>query len=1018
MLFPRYACVKQNDQSDCGPACLATVALHYHCPIRLEQMRNLAGTDRVGTNLLGMIRAAERLGFQAKAVKGSFDVLPQAPLPAIAHVRNREGLLHFVVLHRVRANSVVVADPARGVETLSADEFKQMWTGYLVLLAPDRTGLRRVGREPMSPWRRLLGLLGGHLGLLAEAVFCAILMTVLGLSTSYFVQHLVDSVLVRGEARLLNALGFGMVLVVVFRTLFGMVRQILLNHIARKIDLGLISGYMRHVLALPMSFFDTRRVGEVLSRVQDATKVREAVSGTATTAAVDGVLVVLMVTVLWMQDTQLALVATAFVPVLLAGIMLHHPAANRRSRTAMENAAILSSHLIEDVSAVETIKTFGIERVRGDECEDKLVSTVLAQFGLQKLGLSMSSLSVGLTGLAGIVILWFGGHRVIDGALTIGQLMFFYTLLGYLLEPLASWRRSTSRCRTRSSPWTGCIRCSTWNWSNRRTTRRSRSAGSRRRSNCGTWTSSTAAGRRCWRARTCPSRPGRTVAVVGESGSGKSTLLKLLMGFYTPTGGRGAGGRRGPAGLRPGLVAEPDRPGVPGRVRLQRHTAGEHRPGPARRRDRGEVAAAAKAAGLEEFIASLPDRYETVVGERGANLSGGQRQRLAIARALLRQPDILIFDEATSHLDTATERAIQENLRTALAGKTVMLVAHRLSTIRSADLIYVLHQGRVAEHGTHRQLLARNGQVRRPVPRPVRRRRRATGGPQAGRGRPSTERLLAATARDRVVISTVTKLHSHSGTRRTRHEEPIMQTSHVRELKDCNRFVQTIQCEPPASSTPSRCCSSDWWQRRRCGPASPASISSSPPPAGSAPASAPKKVSVTRTEGSIAKVAEVFFTQGQEVREGEVLLRLDTEKLRNDLARKRRAIRAAEEELENGDRLAELQQRQGETAVAKLDAEIAQAAGGDKAGRGVRDAERRLVVAELLDASREEDAPGPAGEDASRVAGRTPEGDDSLPRTQRTAGEGQPAGRGGQGGGVAEGPPTGGGGQRRPRPGA
>ena len=157
MFFRRFACVKQNDQSDCGPACLAAISLHYGRPVRLQQMRDLAGTDRIGTNLLGMVQAAERMGFMAKAVKGNFDVLPKAPLPAIAHVRTKEGLGHFVVLHQVKKNAVVIADPARGIVKQSAAEFKTMWTGYLILLAPEQTGPRRIGSEPLSPGRRLPG---------------------------------------------------------------------------------------------------------------------------------------------------------------------------------------------------------------------------------------------------------------------------------------------------------------------------------------------------------------------------------------------------------------------------------------------------------------------------------------------------------------------------------------------------------------------------------------------------------------------------------------------------------------------------------------------------------------------------------------------------------------------------------------------------------------------------------------------------------------------------------------------
>lgn len=708
MLFRRYACVKQNDQSDCGPACLAAIAMHYKCPMSLQQMRDLAGTDRIGTNLLGMVQAAERLGFLAKAVKGTFDILPKAPLPAIAHVRTKEGLGHFVVLHRVSEQSVVVADPARGVVKLSAEEFQTVWTGYLILLTTDDAGPRRIGDVPKAPLRRLLSLLTCHTGVLVEAMFCAILMTILGLSTSYFIQHLVDSVLVRGETRLLNALAIGMVLIVLFRTMFSTLRQILLIHIGRKVDLGLISGYMRHILALPMSFFETRRVGEILSRVHDASKVREAISGTATTATVDGVLVVLMVAVLWMQDTQLALVATVFVPILLAAVMLHHPAANRRSREAMENAAILSSHLIEDATAVETIKSFGVERVRSEESEEKLVTFVQSNFGLEKLGLSMNSLSLLITALAGVVILWFGGQRVISGALTIGQLMFFYTLLGYLLEPLGRLASVNFQIQDALVAVDRLYQVLDQEMEQSQAHKKLSFGGVMDAIEVRDVSFQYGCRTKVLNKLDLRFPAGKVVAVVGESGSGKSTLLKLLMGFYAPTAGRvlvdGVDQRDFDLNSwrsRIGLVSQ-DAFVFNGTLR-ENIALGQPNV------TLTEVMAAARSAGLEEFISSLPERYETIVGERGANLSGGQRQRLAIARALLRQPDVLIFDEATSHLDTATERTIQENLRSSLAGKTVILVAHRLSTIRSADLIYVLHQGTVAESGTHRELLSLNG---------------------------------------------------------------------------------------------------------------------------------------------------------------------------------------------------------------------------------------------------------------------------------------------------------------------
>jgi ATP-binding cassette subfamily B protein len=707
-MFRKYTCVRQHDQSDCGAAALATVALHHRRPLGLEQMRDLAGTDRIGTNLLGLLQAAEKLGFAARGVKGAYEALPQVPLPAIAHVKTEEGLGHFVVLHRVRGNAVLVADPGRGVHKLSREEFCRRWTGYLLLLVPERQAPAAPVRAPASPWGRFLGLLAPHTPVLLEAFVCALLMTVLGLSSSYFVEHLVDSVLVRGEGRLLNALGIGMVLVLLFRSLFGMLRQYLVAHAGRKVDLVLIAGYARHVLTLPLRFFEMRRVGEILSRVHDAAKVREAISGTTLTAVVDGTVVVLLLAVLFFYDLPLALTAAAFVPLLVASVMLHHPAARRLSEGAMESGAQLSAHLVEDISGVETVKAFGAERARAEEGEDRLVRLIGDIFSLQKLGLSINAVGMFVTTLAGIVILWYGGHRVIGGALTVGQLMFFYTLLGYLLGPLERLASVNLRLQDALVAVDRLYQVLDIEVE--------KLGDARKRALCGLRTGlelhdvSFRYGSRAPVLEKVNLRipVGQTVAIIGESGSGKSTLLKLLMGFYEPTEGRavidGVDMRDFDlASLRRGISLVSQDPFIfNGTIRdniaLGRAEAtGE------------EVIAAARLAGLEEFITRLPERYETIIGERGANLSGGQRQRLAIARALLRQPEILIFDEATSHLDTTTERAIQENLKTVLAGKTVVLVAHRLSTVRAANVIYVLHRGRIVEEGTHRQLLAREG---------------------------------------------------------------------------------------------------------------------------------------------------------------------------------------------------------------------------------------------------------------------------------------------------------------------
>lgn len=707
----RYVLVRQHDQSDCGAAALATVALHYGRPAGLEQMRDLTFTDRQGANLLGMLRAAERLGFAARAVHAPYEALLETPMPAIAHVRNKQGDGHFVVIHKAGRDGVVVGDPARGIDRRSREEFDRQWGGHVLLLVPDPTAAVTSLPAPVGALRRLIGLLLGHAGVVLESMACAVLLMVLGVSTSFFVQHLVDVVLVRNEVRLLHALGIGMVLIVVFRTLFSALRSYLLAHVGQKLDLTLLSGYMRHLLHLPVRFYETRRLGEIQTRAGDSLRIRDALTGVTTTAVVDGLLVVLVLLVLCLYDFPMGLVALGFVALLVIAGGLHDGPVLRHSEAAMENWSQLSAHLIEDISGVQTIKAYTAERRRAEQGERRLVEFARSCLALQKLSVSIQSIGLLLTGLAGVVVLWFGGTRVVDGALTIGQLMFISSLLTYLMEPLNRLLTVVLRVRdamvavdrlyqvldlpvepdgSGQAAFTELrqgieLREVSFRYGNR--------------------------GKVLDRVNlSIPA--GQSVAIVGESGSGKSTLLNLLLGFHAPTEGRVFVDQVDIQDLdlatlrrRIGLVSQ-DSFVFSGSVR---ENIALGNPGASL----DEVIAAARAAGLDEFIGSLPERYSTQLGERGANLSGGQRQRLAIARALLSQPDILIFDEATSHLDTAMERVIQENLRNALTGRTVVLVAHRLETIKTADLIYVMHEGRVVEQGTHRHLLSLGGNYAR-----------------------------------------------------------------------------------------------------------------------------------------------------------------------------------------------------------------------------------------------------------------------------------------------------------------
>jgi len=706
----RYSLVRQNDGSDCGAAALATILRHYEMPIGLEQLRDLTGTDRIGTNLLALLEAAEKLGFSAKGVEGTYEQLQNVPFPAIAHIKKPDGFGHFVVVYRVEARYAVIADPGQtAVRKIKREEFCEQWTGRLLILVPETELKRAAGTsEPRPPWRRFVALLAGHTGVILEAFVLAILVTLLGICSAYFIQHLVDNVLVREEIGLLNALGVGMLIILAFRTIFGILRQYLMARVSRKIDLALVSGYARHVLQLPIKFFEMRRVGEILSRVQDAAHVRNAISGTTLTALVDTTMVLVMAGFLFYHDWPLALVASAFVPVMVFGVAIFHPAVKLKAREGMEHAARVASHLYEDVSGIETVKAFGAERRRSEQGEENLIRMVQTGFTVQKLSIAMGTIGGMVRGLAGLLILWYGGYRVMAGEITLGQLMFFNSMLAYMIQPLERLASVNLGLQQALVSVDRLYQILDVEIEKLRDSKRALFTGLQHEIHL--QDVSFKYGCRDYVLKNIDLRipAGKTVGIVGESGSGKTTLLKLLMGFHEPVEGAvlvdGVDLRDIDLASwrsRIGLVSQ-DVFIFQGTVRENIGLASPHA-----RLD--EITAAAKAAGLHEFVNKLPERYETIIGERGANLSGGERQRLAIARALLHQPEILIFDEATSHLDTATERAVQQALKTVFAGKAVILVAHRLSTIMDSDAIYVMQDGRIVEHGTHKQLLDRFG---------------------------------------------------------------------------------------------------------------------------------------------------------------------------------------------------------------------------------------------------------------------------------------------------------------------
>lgn len=709
----KYACVRQSEQSDCGAAALATICLHHKRHVSLPRLRDLAGVDRIGASMAGLKRAAEALGFSAAGVKGPWGALSTVPLPAIAHIRNAEGLGHFVVLHRVDGTQALVADPGRGLMKMTRQQFEACWTGRLLLLGvqPEfRRQASTVGDAVPSRWGRIASLLAPNGSVLARVGIIALLMTVLGLLPAVFVRVLVDDVLPGAQLGVLDMLGIGMVIVLAFRVAFAGLREYFLAYLGRRIDLQMQSEYLRHVLRLPLRFFETKRTGDVMSRMNDVAKINAVVGGVALSVLVDAVLLVVFVGIMFYFDVRLAAVACAFIPVLLLALLLHQRGLVRHSRDLMEHGARLQSRLVEDIGGVGTLRACGAIEQRAHKLDERLVDTVQARFQMRILGLSMTSSEALISGAASLVVLWYGGHLVIDGAMSIGQLMFFNTLLAQMLVPLRSLTQANLSIQeglvalerlgevvdldpeidpnARVCPPPSLVHAI-------RLERLS-------------FDYNTRGSRKVLDDVDLVIPAGRTTAFVGTSGCGKSTILRLLLGFHRPTAGRiafdGVDLRDiDLEQLRSNVSWVPQDPtvfegSITENVSLGDATA-----------DMARVVASCRLAGLSELVDSMPDRYETVIGERGASLSGGQRQLLAIARAIYRNAPIVVFDEATSMLDAATERALRDRLGPWLAGRTVVIVAHRLATVRSADWIYVMGNGRVVEAGTHPDLMTAQG---------------------------------------------------------------------------------------------------------------------------------------------------------------------------------------------------------------------------------------------------------------------------------------------------------------------
>lgn len=715
----KYYCVKQHDITDCGAACLATICKQNGYKIGITKIREVAGTDKQGTNAYGVIKAAESLGFSAKGVKGNKEAFfSEFPLPCIAHVIVDGSLLHYVVIHKITKKQLIIADPAVGIVKLTPEEFfgeihedgkppKYQWSGVLVLLVKNESF--KKGDETKGLFSRFFHLLIPQKKLLLHIFVASLIYTILGILGAFYFKELIDNVLPNGLQKTLRTLSIGIILLNVFKVLLNAFRSHLLLYLSQKLDIALLLGYYRHVLELPMNFFGTRKVGEIISRFNDAGKVRDAISGATLTIMIDTFMALAGAIILYMQNSKMFAITLIIVVLYVAIVISFNKWYEKLNRKQMEDNAELTSYMVESLNGIQTIKAYNAERKANRETEIKFVKLLKSVFNLSWVSNLQGSLKVFIELVGGVVILWVGGVSVINGEMTIGALITFNSLLAYFLEPIKNLINLQPEMQTAvvAADRLGEILDLEAEKSEMEYKKMSPSslAGDIEIKNLdfryGTR-------RIVLEDINLTIKKGQKVAFVGESGSGKTTLSKLLLNLYGAEKGEIIINGNNIKDIQLECLREKIAY-IPQETFLFSGTIFENLTLGMDDATMDDIIDASKMAQAHEFINDLPLRYETMLEENGANLSGGQRQRLAIARAMLKKPDILILDEATSNLDSITERALDKTINEFSKDMTTIFIAHRLSTIKNCDVIFVMEKGKIIERGTHRELTDMGG---------------------------------------------------------------------------------------------------------------------------------------------------------------------------------------------------------------------------------------------------------------------------------------------------------------------
>ncbi len=696
--------ISYETQPDTGLASLVLVARFFGVAAEAGQLRHRFARAEAPLSPGDIVRASRHLGLKARQVSSRWEKLGKTPLPALAQKDDGQ----WVVLAKVDAERVLVQDPLeKRPLTLPRALFESAWNGSLILVT--RRALL-TDEKTLFGFRWFIPAILKYRKLFSEVLIASFFLQLFALITPLFFQVVIDKVLVHKGLTTLDVLAFGLIVVSIFEVVLGGLRTYVFSHTANRVDVELGARLYRHLISLPMSYFGARRVGDSVARVRELENVRNFITGSALTLVIDLFFTFVFLAVMYYYSPTLTWVVLASIPAYILLSIFVTPILRARVNEKFNRGAENQAFLVESVNGMETLKSMAIEPQMQNRWEEQLAGYVGASFKAANLNNIANQVAGLINKLVVVLILWIGARAVIQGHLSVGQLIAFNMLAARVSGPVlrlvqlwqdfqqtgVSVQRLGDILNTPTEPGYDQSRLSLPGIKGRiqfdqvsfcyRTD-----------------------GPEVLRDVSLDISVGEVIGIVGRSGSGKSTLAKLVQRLYVPERGRV---------LIDGVdIAQVDTTWLRRRIgvvlqenvlfnRTVRENIALADPG----LPMEAVIQAAQLAGAHEFILEMPEGYDTIVGEHGDNLSGGQRQRIAIARALVTNPRILIFDEATSALDYESERIIQQNMHAICKGRTVIIIAHRLSTVRVSHRIIVLEKGQIIEQGTHEDLLKRKGQ--------------------------------------------------------------------------------------------------------------------------------------------------------------------------------------------------------------------------------------------------------------------------------------------------------------------